>query len=202
MEKKLSILLLIPALLLLLTGCTALDDTGLSIKSAIKGLPITVSTYDADGQKIDQIKAKSVDITTYAPMSKTDGNFNELSKVIDVEYGGNQMIHVGSSLIANEGLTNYRDEFSQHINIEDDNPSTPWLSRIYNNYKNDWSGKARVVMVRSQTGKPIAVFVGNKVRVSDTEMKSTTKLNIDGKRVFIYRCDYSIYDLDTVAQMK
>lgn len=186
----------------MLTGCTALDDTGLSIKSAIKGLPITVSTYDADGQKIDQIKAKSVDITTYAPMSKTDGNFNELSKVIDVEYGGNQMIHVGSSLIANEGLTNYRDEFSQHINIEDDNPSTPWLSRIYNNYKNDWSGKARVVMVRSQTGKPIAVFVGNKVRVSDTEMKSTTKLNIDGKRVFIYRCDYSIYDLDTVAQMK
>lgn len=186
----------------MLTGCTALDDTGLSIKSAIKGLPITVSTYDADGQKIDQIKAKSVDLTTYAPMSKTDGNFNELSKVIDVEYGGNQMIHVGSSLIANEGLTNYRDEFSQHINIEDDNPSTPWLSRIYNNYKNNWSGKARVIMVRSQSGKPIAVFVGNKVRVSDTEMKSTTKLYIDGKRVFIYRCDYSIYDLDTVAQMK
>lgn len=99
MKKKLGILLLIPVLLLVLTGCTALDDTEVSIKSAIKGFPITVSTYDTDGQKIDQIKAKSVDITTYAPMSNTDSNFNELSKVIDVEYGGNQMIHVGSSLI-------------------------------------------------------------------------------------------------------
>lgn len=56
-------------------------------------------------------------------------------------------------------------------------------------------------MIRSQAGKPIAVYAGNKVRVSATDMPSTTQINVDGHRLFIYRCDYSIYDMETIKKM-
>lgn len=200
-SKRLWFIGLLVAISITLSGCAWFSDVTLDIRSSITGLPFTISTYDYDGQKIDQIKANSVKISTYRPMSKTDSNQNEQSKVIDVEYGGHQMIHVGSSLIASEGLTNYQDRFNRKVNINNINPSVPMLAEIYNNFKNDWSGKARVILIRSQAGKPIAVYVGNHVRVSGTDMKSTTKINVDGKRLFIYRCDYSIYDLSTVKKM-
>lgn len=200
-RKKIGIAVLLMVLSLTLSGCAWFSDVTLDIRSNITGLPFTISTYDYDGQKIDQIKASSVKISTYKPMSKVDSNRNEQSNVIDVEYGNHQMIHVGSSLIANEGLTNYQDKFNQKVNIKNLNPSVPMLSEIYNNFKNNWVGKSRVIMIRSQAGKPIAIFVGNRVRVTGTDMKSTTKINVDGRRLFIYRCDYSIYDLSTVEKM-
>lgn len=43
-----------------LAACSDVDDWSLSLKSKIGQLPLIVSTYDANGQKIDQIKAKSV----------------------------------------------------------------------------------------------------------------------------------------------
>lgn len=134
-------------------------------------------------------------------MSKKNSSGDEQSKVIDVEFGGQQMIHVGSSLIANEGLRNYEDTFSKKVTITDKQRSIPVLSIMYNNFRNDWLSKGKVIMIRSQAGKPIAVYAGNKVRVSATDMPSTTQINVDGHRLFIYRCDYSIYDMETIKKM-
>lgn len=134
-------------------------------------------------------------------MSKKNSSGDEQSKVIDVEFGGQQMIHVGSSLVANEGLRNYEDTFSKKVTITDKQRSIPVLSIMYNNFRNDWLSKGKVIMIRSQAGKPIAVYAGNKVRVSTTDMPSTTQINVDGHRLFIYRCDYSIYDMETIKKM-
>lgn len=194
-------LLAILALVPLLAACSKISDYTLDLRSQLTGIPFTVSTYDFNGQKIDQIKAKSVHIETYKPMSKKTSDGDEQSKVIDVEYGGHQMIHVGSSLIANEGLKNYQDTFSKNVTIKNDQRSVPVLSIMYNNFRNDWASKGKVIMVRSQAGMPIAVYAGNSVRVSATDMPSTTKINVDGHRLFIYRCDYSIYDMSTVKNM-
>lgn len=76
------------------------DNFELTLESKTKGLPLTISTYDFDGQKIDQVKAKSADIHTDVAMSKTDKDFNEQSSVIDADYGNKRMTHVGSTLIA------------------------------------------------------------------------------------------------------
>lgn len=102
-KKKLVSLLSLGALAItLLSGCSNIENWELSMRSKIGALPLTVSTYDSNGQKIDQIKAKSVDIHTDKKMSQKDSK-NEKSSVIDVDYGHNRMIHVGSTLIAYEG---------------------------------------------------------------------------------------------------
>lgn len=157
-----------------------------------------MSTYDFDGQKIDQVKAKSADIHTDSEMSKIDSNGNEQSSVIDVDYGNKRMTHVGSTLIAYEGMKNYEDQFSKHVNIDDHEKSVPLLNSMYQDFKNQWNSQARVVMIRSQSGKPIAVFVGNHVSVQSTEMKNSTKFTVDGHRLFAYRCDYTVYPMSSI----
>lgn len=176
------------------------DNAELTIKSKTKGLPLTISTYDFDGQKIDQVKTNSADIHTDNTMSKGDSDGNEQSSVIDVDYGKNRMIHVGSTMIAYEGLKNYQDEFSQHNNINDQNRSMPILNSMYQDFKNQWNSQARVVMIRSQSGKPIATFVGNHVSIHNTDMKNTTKFVIDGHRLIVYRCDYTVYPMKSIKK--
>ncbi|WP_236695702.1 DUF5052 family protein [Lactobacillus ultunensis] len=158
-------------------------------------LPLTVSTYDSNGQKIDQIKAKSVNIHTDKKMSQQNDNGKEKSSVIDVDYGKQRMIHVGSTLIAYEGLKNYEDAFNKHVKIDDQNRSIPLLNTMYQNFKNDWKGDAKVVMIRSQLGMPIAVFTGNDVSIHKSDMKNSTQFVIDGHRLFVYRADYTVYPI-------
>lgn len=177
-----------------------LDNTELTIRSKTKGLPLTISTYDFDGQKIDQIKTKSANIHTDNTMSKTDSNGNEKSSVLDIDYGNNRMIHVGSTMIAYEGLKNYQDEFNQHTNINDQNRSVPILNSMYQDFQNQWNSQARVIMIRSQSGKPIATFVGDHVSIHNTDMKNTTKFVINGHRLIAYRCDYTIYPMNSVKK--
>ncbi len=117
LHKKLMTIILLGLTAISLAACSSVDDWSLSLKSKIGQLPLIVSTYDANGQKIDQIKAKSVHIHTDREMSKTDSSGNEKSSVIDVDYGKHRMTHVGSTLIAYEGLTNYEDKFTKHVNI-------------------------------------------------------------------------------------
>ena len=84
-KKRLLAACLALALLPLLYSCSMISDYTLDLKSKLVGIPFTVSTYDYDGQKIDQIKGKSVHIETYKPMSKKNSSGDEQSKVIDVE---------------------------------------------------------------------------------------------------------------------
>ncbi|KRM32754.1 diaphanous-like protein [Lactobacillus intestinalis DSM 6629] len=170
------------------------------MRSKIGALPLTVSTYDSNGQKIDQITAKSVDIHTDKKMSQQDDKGKENSSVIDVDYGNNRMIHVGSTLIAYEGLKNYQDAFSKHVNINNQNHSVPILNTMYQNFKNDWAGNSKIVMIRSQLGMPVAAFAGKHVSIYKSDMKNATQFVIDGHRLFVYRADYTIYPIASLKK--
>lgn len=198
-KKKVALLLLSCLILFVVTGCSDIQNWELSLRSKVGGLPLTVSTYDANGQKIDQIKAKSVDIHTDKKLSQKDESGKENSSVIDVDYGNQRMTHVGSTLIAYEGLKNYEDAYNKkHVNINDQNKSVPLLNTMYQDFKNDWNGNAKVIMIRSQLGMPIAVFVGNHVSLHKSNMKNSTQFVIDGHRLFVYRADYTIYPIDNL----
>lgn len=195
-KKKVSLFLFSFLMLLTLAGCSNIQNWELSLRSKVGGLPLTVSTYDANGQKIDQIKAKSVDIHTDKKLSQKDESGKENSSVIDVDYGNKRMTHVGSTLIAYEGLKNYGDLYNEkHVNVEEQNKSIPLLNTMYQDFKNDWNGNEKVVMIRSQLGMPIAVFAGKKVSIHKSDMKNSTQFVIDGHRLFVYRADYTIYPI-------
>lgn len=198
-NRKVIILISLFFVGIVLSGCESLDNLFTDFNSEINGLPMTLSTYDYDGQKIDQVEGKSMNVTNYKPLSELDGDLNQKSKVLEIDYGNHQMVHVGSSMVmAQNGIKNYQDQYNQHQNINDTNPSFPLITSFYNNFKNSWTGKASVLLIRSQAGKAIAVYAGNNVSAHKTSIPSSTKFLIDGKRLFVYRCDYSIYDMSSV----
>lgn len=195
-KKKVALLLLSCLVLFTVVGCSNIQNWKLSLRSKVGGLPLIISTYDANGQKIDQIKAKSVDIHTDKDLSQKDSSEKENSSVIDVDYGNKRMTHVGSTLIAYEGLKNYEDAYNKkHVNIDDQDKSVPLLNTMYQDFKNDWNGNKKIVMIRSQLGMPIAVFAGKRVSIHKSDMKNSTQFVIDGHRLFVYRADYTIYPI-------
>ena len=75
-KKKLGVAMVLGVIALSATACSDAEDWSLSVKSQLGQLPLVISTYDNNGQKVDQVKAKSVHIHTDTAMhgSGSDGN--------------------------------------------------------------------------------------------------------------------------------
>lgn len=181
------------------SGCALLQREAGKIKEALKGRDAIIQTYDEESNIIDRIEGKSISVSTEDKFNTKDeeGKTIKQSSVISLTIGGKSMVHVGSSLILYEkGLTDVFNEFSKTANIQNIDRSTPFLNRMVNDMKNITTGKSKVILIRSQSGKPLATFVGNKVSYFATGIDKSTGIQIDGKYIFIYRCDYTIYDAE------
>lgn len=202
-KNKLLLLIIGVLLIITLSGCTMLEDFGSNIRQQFAGLPITLQTYDYNAQKIDEIKGKSLSIRRDTQFDEKDkeGETTNESKVMKITVGEHLMRHVGSSLIAyQDGLTNVMDKHSKKVEAINNTRAMPFINRFIHTYKDDFSGSKYVILIRSQTGKPIATFAGEHVRVSKTDVPSSTNFLINGKRLFIYRCDYTIYEQDMLDE--
>ena len=198
MKKKFSVFAVIIATTLVLSGCNWLEYKIGSLKEQFVGRELTVQTYDENSQMIDRVQGKSVSIEADEDFSLKDANGDtvEKSSVLNITVGGKQMLHVGSSLIAyEEGLQNIFEEYVQQVDLNSFNRSVPFINRMVNDLQNLTTGKEKIVLIRSQSGQPLATFAGNDVSYFATEIDKSTGIMIDGKYLFIYRCDYTIYDL-------
>ena len=93
------------------------------------------------------------------------------------------------------GITNVLNDTNARTEIIDEDSAIPLLTRIKNQYQNDFTGRNATVLIRSQQGVPIGVFTGNDVSTfSAKNIPNSTALLIDGKRLFLYRVEFSIYD--------
>jgi len=192
------ILALTLSLALCLSGCNLFASDITQLKSATQGLDMIVSSYDQDGNKIDQIRGVSVDISPDSQFAITDseGKTVEKSAVLNLTVGGHKMVHVGSTLLAYDStLEDLIDVFAQTVDIENLDRSTPFINRLVHSLENLTTGKSMLILVRSQSGAPIATFAGNSVSYFSTGIDKSTSLLIDGKPLFIYRSDYTIYEL-------
>ncbi|MGX7108839.1 DUF5052 family protein [Facklamia miroungae] len=191
---KLSILLI---MVLVLTGCQAISEFVSGFKQDFIGLTMTVQTYDEQAQIIDSMTGKSVSIERDEEFDSqtAEGSTKADSQVLDIQIGGHTMTHVGSSLIAAEkGLNDLTMEVDNRVELYDTRSNLPFISRLQDNLGQTFFGKKKTIMVRSQNGTPLAVYSGNKVSYFKTDVPKSTGLIIDGKYLFIYRCDYTIYD--------
>lgn len=196
--KLLIFLIIISTIVTAASGCNFLDNEVGKMKEALIGRQAIVQTYDEDSQIIDRIEGSSISISRDTKFDQTDedGKTTKTSSVIDITIGGKQIVHVGSSLILYEkGLTNVFDEYSKKVSVKDFDRSIPFINEMMNDMTNYTTGKNRAILVRSQSGKPLATFVGNNVSYFSTEIPNSTGILIDGKYLFIYRCDYTIYEL-------
>ena len=198
MRRKFSFFAVMMAAMLVLSGCNWLEYKIGSLKEQFVGRELTVQTYDENSQMIDRVQGKSVSIEADEDFSLKDANGDtvEKSSVLNITVGGKQMLHVGSSLIAYEdGLQNIFEEYVQQVDLNSFDRSVPFINRMVNDLQNLTTGKEKVVLIRSQSGQPLATFAGNDVSYFATDIDKSTGIMIDGKYLFIYRCDYTIYDL-------
>ena len=201
MKKKNKYLLvgLVFISLLGLAGCQKADIWFKNFKQSFTGLSMQVRTFDEDSQVIDQLSGKSVSIERDKDFDTTDndGNSKKDSSVIQVTIGRNQLTHVGSSMIVSEkGLDDIFTKYSKTVNITDSDRNLPLVNKMVHDFKNDFTGSNKVILIRSQNGTPLATYAGKKVSTFKTDVPKSTGLLVDGKYLFIYHCDYTIYDTE------
>ena len=180
-----------------MTGCQSVENWFKNAKEEWIGLEMTVRTYDENSQLIDQMSGKSLSISRNEEFDSVDaeGNSKEDSSVLKITLGKYEIDHVGSSLIAEEkGLKDVFAQYQKTADVEENSHAVPVLNRMISAFKNDFTGKKKVILIRSQNGTPLAAYAGDRVSLDKSDAPKTSELLIDGKRLVIYRCDYTIYD--------
>lgn len=197
MKKKATAFTLILSMFILV-GCQDLSIFFKGFEEEFKGLEMTIQTYDEESQMIDKIIGKSI-------MIERDSTFDSDwesadSSVIQVTIGENELHHVGSSMIiAERGLENVFDEYAKTIDVQNMQRGIPIVNSMINDFRNSFTGKKKVILIRSQNGTPLATYAGDNVSLYKTSVPKSTGLLIDGKYLFVYRSDYTIYDLDLIG---
>ena len=197
--KKIISISLVAVLVLTLAGCNWFEKKLGDLKEALVGREMVIQSYDENSQLIDRVQGKSVSIKADDEFELTDvdGNVVEKSSVLNITVGGNEIIHVGSSLISHElGLENIFDVYAKSVDLDNFDRSVPFVNRMVNELKNYTTGKDKIILIRSQSGQPLATFAGDDVSYYATDIENSTTLLIDGEFLFIYRCDYTIYDTE------
>ncbi len=179
-------------LLIVLTCCQDIRIWVSGFEQTFKGLEMVMQSYDENSEIIDRIEGRSISIRR----DKRFDSENSSSQVLQITIGGSEVTHVGSSLLLyQQGLINIFDDYAKTTDLENRDRSIPFINRMVIDFKNSFTGKEKVILIRSQNGTPLATFAGDRVSLYSTDVPQSTGLLIDGKYLFIYRCDYTIYDL-------
>jgi len=185
----------------ILAGCAGLSAFGEEINRAFNGVSATMTTYNEDGELIDKVHGTSFRITrdTRFDTSNSDGTSKNDSSVLMISLGDNHISHVGSTLVlAQDGLTAVADA-ETNVEFSNNEPGTPWLNNLFEYHRNLWQGKGKTILIRSQNGTPIAVYAGSEVEILATDVPKSTWFRVDGKYLFVYRADYTVYDNDLLS---
>jgi hypothetical protein len=124
-----------------------------------------------------------------------DSSSGYKSGVLEITVNGNQMFQVGNTTIfAEDGLDMVEDfQMPTNITMDDGGGFVP-IDRLINNIKNKL-GQEKTIIILSQTGIPIGVYQGNDVYVKVPEnLPKITRINVDGKSLYIHRANYLILD--------
>ena len=194
-NRKRSVLIVLALTVVLLTGCQDIANMFKGFEESFKGLEMTIQTYDEESNVIDKITGKSVSIERDTEFD-TDSESKD-SSVMKITVGSNEMHHVGSSMIiAETGLENVFEEYTKTVDIENLDRGVPFINTMVNDVKASFTGKEKVILIRSQNGTPLATYSGDKVSLYKTGVPKSTGILIDDLYLFIYRADYTIYDID------
>lgn len=198
MKKRHKILLAFISIIMVinLTGCASIRDFFSTNKERLIGQKFEISTFDHNGNKTLTVKGNKVTVG----LLKNNANFDRESEgfkssVLEITVDGNQMFQVGNTAIfAEEGLDMVEGyEVPDNIETSKGGGFVP-LDRYVNNIKNK-IGKEKTIIISSQLGIPIGVYQGNSVYVTVPDnIPKTTRLNIDGKSLYIHRANYTILD--------
>lgn len=191
------------ALVSILTSCALFDSAKINLEKDIKGLPMTMTTYDQKCGKVDEVSAKGFSFKRAEEFDKTTGaDSKALGDVIELSVGKGVVYHVGSTLILKEdGLEDLTGQLPAEVRFQNQDPAQfgrPWLNYLKEDFAQIFKGKPRILMIRSQDGTPCAIFAGDQVSVYSTDVPKSTEFIVDKKLLVVYRADYTVYDTELV----
>lgn len=198
MKKKIAVLLLMTALIASAAGCASIRDAVAKIKGDLIGQRFIISVYDDYADKTLQVTGSKITVG----LLENSSNFNVEnpgfeSEVIEITVNGDQMFQVGNTVIfAEEGLDMVMDYVvPTEVSGAQGGGFVPF-DRYVNDIKNQ-IGKDKTIIISSQMGIPIGVYQGKDVFVTvPDDLPKMTRLNIDGKSLYIHRANYVIMDSD------
>lgn len=196
-KYKLIILVIITCIIASsIVGCAKVKDLFGKLKGDLVGQRFTVSTYDDYGNKTLTVEGNKVTVGLLQNNDNFDKKSSEFkSEVLEVTVNGNQMFQVGNTVIfAEDGLDMIEGyDIPKDVKVNDGGGYVP-LDRYINNVKNK-IGKEKTIIISSQQGIPIGVYQGKDVYVTIPEdLPKMTRINIDGKTLYIHRANYTILD--------
>lgn len=142
----------------------------------------------------------------------TDGNWISqwsMSSVMTVEIDNNVIQSCGSTIIfADTSLKKYNIELPEEVTLsEGGNPAITvpndlrwqdyWSVQFWwkNHQGENQGSNDRIVVVQSQMGTPICMYMGNDVTWEvAANLPKTTLIHIDGKALYIHRANFAIID--------
>ena len=182
-----------------LTSCAGLSAFGEELSRAWQGVPATFTSYDQAGNPIDEVHGTSFRVARDTRFDTTEvGSDGKTSttpgEVLLISIGDSHISHVGSSAcLVQDGLDPIGDA-ADYVKFSNSQPGMPWLNDLREKFQNQWHGRSKTILIRSQDGKPISVFAGNAVEVFATDVPKSTWFRVDGKMLWCYRVDYTTYD--------
>lgn len=199
-NKKMGIIALLIVLSLALSGCAAILDKIAVIRGDLVGGNYQISVYDHYANKTLTLDGSKITVGLLENDANNDVESTGFeSSVLEITVNGKQMIQVGNTVIfAQEGLDMIEDyEVPTDISVNSGGGFVPF-DRFINDLKNK-IGKEKIVIVSSQMGIPIGVYQGEDVYVTVPDnLPKMTRLNIDGKSLYIHRANYVILDSEMI----
>lgn len=199
MKKKFKPIVLVIAISLIgisMFGCAKIKDLAGKIKGDLVGQQFTVTTYDDYGNKTLTVEGSKVTVGLLQNSDNFDKKSAEFkSEVLEVTVNGSQMFQVGNTVVfAENGLDMIEGyDVPKDVNVNKGGGYVP-LDRFVNDVKNK-IGKEKTIIISSQQGIPIGVYQGKDVYVTIPEdLPKMTRINIDGKTLYIHRANYTILD--------
>ena len=181
-------------------GCAKLRDWIGKIKGELVGQHFTITTYDDYANKTLSIEGKKVTVGLLENSANFDAESTDFkSEVLEITINGKQMFQVGNTVIFEEDGLNV----VEHYDIKDEIKANSGggyvpFDRAVNKLKNEL-GKKKTIIISSQQGVPIGVYQGDDVYVTIPEdLPKMTRLNIDGKALYIHRANYVIIDTEMI----
>lgn len=204
--KRLTATVLIAVLIALTTTGCALDDDA----ETMSGINITFDAmfYDNSGNNYVTFTGNEFNITPHKIKQygyDSSGNYisyYETSSIVSVDIDGHNVDSCGSTIIFKESSIDII-PIEDDIDLTDLNNETDTSSVATNGLKSaQWyfdmpqlTDCKKLVLIQSQDGYNIGAVTGNSITWEVAEkLPKTTLITVDGKSLYIHRCNFSIID--------
>ena len=188
-KKNIIIAALSILLVFVAAGCAAVSNFISTLRGELVGNDYVIEEFDNFGNRVLSVTGDKITMSC-----ETDSN-GEPTSYIDITIDGYEWQHVGSTLVFAQNGIDMITDFQLPDDIQTSAGSSTGLMAVdkYINHYRNLFGKKLIVIVSSQNGTPIGLFQGDNCYMEvPANLPKTTRLNIDGKAVYIHRGNVDI----------